>query len=185
MSEVPRHLRDLFRKLVDLTESPPPSPWQQVAVPAVGGLTDVGFADSSDLLLVISSAGRGLFDCISGDRIARDPSGDFEFDTSNLTAEGIGPIAGQRVRTAGLYGGGLAVTTADHWSLDLLTLSWPHQSIFITPPGHWLYGPAFDKPGDTTRIVTGLEIRAFGFSPTGRTFVIATSSELWIFSRHA
>lgn len=150
---------------------------------AIGGLTDVAFADSADLLLVISSAGRGLFDCSSGERIARDQSDDFAHDTANLLAPGIGPLVSQRLRTAGLHGGGLAATTADGWNLDLLTLSWPYHSLFLTPPGHWLYGPAFSRPGDTTKLATDSEIRAFGFSPTGRGFVFATSSELTVFHR--
>ncbi len=158
LSEIPPHLRNLFGVLLDLPEGRPPSPWRRVAAHSVGGLTDVGFADSSDLLLVISSAGRGLFDCVTGDRIARDPSEDFVFDAYNLSAEGIGPIAGNRVRTAGLYGGGLALTTKDHWSLDSFTLSWPHKSVFLTPPGHWIYGHAFNKPGDTTKIISDSEL---------------------------
>ena len=83
MSDIPDHLQNLFRRLVSLPTSQPPAPWREVAVHAVGGLTDVAFAESSDLLLVISSVGRGLFDCSSGDRVARDPSDDFEHDTAN------------------------------------------------------------------------------------------------------
>ena len=126
-----------------------------------------------------------MFDCSSGERIARDPSKEFEHDTGNLLAPGIGPVASQRLRTAGLHGGGLAVTTADGWSLNLLTLSWPHHSLFLTPPGHWLYGPAFDRPGDATKLAIESKIRAFGFSPTGRAFIVATSSDLSVFSRNA
>jgi hypothetical protein len=185
MSDVPDHLKPLFHRLVSLPASQPPSPWREVAVHAVGGLTDVAFADSTDLLLVISSAGRGLFNCSSGERVARDPADDFDYDTSNLLASGIGSLESQRLRTAGLHGGGLAVTTADGWSLDLLTLSWPHHSLFITPPGHWLYGPAFSRPGNSTKITTDSEIRVFGFSPTGRAFIFATSSDLFVFNRSA
>ncbi len=185
MSDIPNHLQTLFRRLVSLPDSKAPLPWRAIAVHPVGGLTDVAFAESTDLLLVISSAGRGLFDCSSGERIARDPSDDFEHDTANLLAPGIGPVASQFLRTAGLHGGGLATTTADGWSLDLLTLSWPHHSLFLTPPGHGLYGSAFGRLGDTTKLATDSEIRAFGFSPTGRAFIFATSSDLSVFNRTA
>jgi hypothetical protein len=184
MSEIPDHLKALYRQLLALPASPPPSPWRLAATHAVGGLTDVGFADSSDLLLVISSS-RGLFDCATGERIARDPSEDFDHDTSNLLAFGIGPLAEHCIRTAGLHGGGLAFSTPDGWSLNLFTLAWPASSLFLTPPGHWIYGPAFNKPGTTTKLATDSEIRAFGFSPTGRAFIIATSSDLSIFNRNA
>ncbi len=185
MFDIPNHLQTLFRQLTDLPTRQPPSPWRKVAVHAVGGLTDVAFADSTDLLLVISSFGRGLFDGASGKRIARDSFDDFKYDTANLLAPGIGPVASQRLRTAGVHGGGLAVTTHDGWTLDLLTLSWPHRSLFLTPPGHWLYGPAFDRPGDTTKLAVDSEIRAFGFSPTGHVFVFATGSEFSVFARTA
>jgi hypothetical protein len=182
MSEIPEHLKALYRQLLALPASPPPSPWRLAATHAVGGLTDVGFADSSDLLLVISVS-RGLFDCVTGERIARDPSEDFDYDTSNLLAFGIGPLAERSIRTAGLHGGGLAFRTWDGWGLDLFTLAWPVGSLFLTPPGHWIYGPAFNMPGTTAKLVTEPEIRAFGFSPTGRSFIIATSSDLSIFNR--
>lgn len=184
MADIPKHLEGLFSLLIKLPVGVPPSPWRQTAVSAVGGLTDVAFAESSDLLLVISSAGRGLFDCATGERIARDPSEDFEFDLFNLTAPGIGPTGSHRFRTAGLHGGGLARCTSDGWSADLLTLSWPSESLFLTPPGHWIYDPAYKKlPLASTKVVTEYEIRAFGFSPTGKTLIFATGSDVTIFHR--
>jgi hypothetical protein len=51
--------------------SDPPSPWRRTGSFAIGGLTDVGFGAHSDLLLVISHQGRGVFDCLSGVRVAR------------------------------------------------------------------------------------------------------------------
>ncbi len=185
MTSIPDHLQPLYRKLLELPASPPPAPWREASVHAVGGLTDVAFADDSDLLLVISSGGRGLFDCTSNKRVARDPSETFEHDTANLLVDAIGPVASSRLRTAGIHGGGLAMTTIDGWTLDLLTLSWPHHSLFLTAPGQWLYDPAFGKPGETTKLATDSEIRACGFSPTGRAFILATSSDLTIFHREA
>jgi hypothetical protein len=184
MSDIPEHLQSLFKVLLDLPVTIPSSPWRHVGCHAIGGLTDVGFVQSSDILLVVSSAGRGLFDCLTGERIARDASEDFEHDTSNLLVIGIGPVASQEIRTAGIHGGGLAVTTSDGWSLDLLTLSWPSNSLFLTPPNHWLYDPAFKKiPGASMKITVEDEMRAFGFSPTGSCLIFATSSDITIFCR--
>ena len=47
------------------------SAWRKVTYLAVGGLTEVGFADGS-LLLVISHQGRGVVDLASGELLARD-----------------------------------------------------------------------------------------------------------------
>lgn len=185
MSDIPDHLQELFRRLVDLPASEPPSPWHEATIHFVGGLTDVGFADSSDLLLVISHDGRGLFDCVSGERIARDHSNDFARDTANLLAPGIGPITGQPIRTAGLYGGGLALTTADGWSLDAAVLTWPIPTLFLSPPGQSLYGRTFTGSPGTTKLGGDDTIRVFGFSPTGRSFIIGSSSDLIIYNRNA
>ena len=184
MSDIPDHLQELFRRLVNLPVSEAPSPWRAAAVHSVGGLTDVGFGISSDLLLVLSHDGRGLFDCASGERIARDRSTNFEHDTANLLARGIGPIAGQLVRTAGLYGGGLALTTADGWNLDSAVLTWPTPTLFLSPPGESLYGRTFTGSPGTTKLGGDETIRVFGFSPTGRAFIIGSSSDLTIYNRN-
>lgn len=47
------------------------SPWRKVTCLAVGGLTEVGFAAGS-LLLVVSHQGRGVVDLASGNVLARD-----------------------------------------------------------------------------------------------------------------
>jgi hypothetical protein len=51
-----------------------PSPWRKVTYLAVGGLTEVGFAAGS-LLLVVSHQGRGVVDLASGNVLARDRHG--------------------------------------------------------------------------------------------------------------
>ena len=174
MISVPEHLRSVYSRLLDLPPSQPPAPWVRVTSPGIGGLAEVGFLESSDLLLVISSNGRGLFDCESGERLARDQPPDFEYDQNNLLARGIGPVEDKWIRTAGLSGGGLAAATADGWRLKSLTLVWPHDFVFLSPPGHWVLGPAFGKPGDVTKFQIQSTLRAFGFSPTGKSMIIAT-----------
>src|SRR5262245_35136746 len=140
MSTVPDHLVPLVRRVRAAAMQKPPTPWQLRAAHAIGGLTDVGFGRASDLLLVVSSQGRGVFDCITGMRVARD-SGMPEADEADwqdafeLEAQGIGPLAGQTVRTSGLAGGGLAFMTRDGWAAERLTLDWPNESLLLVPPG--------------------------------------------------
>lgn len=151
---------------------------------AVGGLTDVGFADATDFLICMSADGLGVFDCLTGERVARDRDGNFAFDTGNLLVDGIGPLEGQRVRTARLAGGGLAVGTDDGWSVERHPFAFPDAEVFIAPPGQSLL---WTQQGKEVRLcklggfVT--ELRAYGFSPTGRSFVIATSSDVMMFMR--
>lgn len=53
---------------------------------------------------------------------------------TGLTAAGIGPIAGRKVRLAGLAGGGLAAGTRDGWSLEVETFDWPRRSVILKTP---------------------------------------------------
>ena len=106
---IPDHLLPIVRRIESLEIARAPEPWIQRTDAAVGGLTDVGFGAESDLLLAVSSQGRGVFDCLTGERIARDRNDDDSYHyCSLLRANGIGPLDGQSVSLAGLYGGGLA-----------------------------------------------------------------------------
>lgn len=154
----------------------PPPPWRLLPVFAVGGLFQVGYAEDSDLLLVLSSQGRGVFDCATGEKLARDSADSHDFfDPVRLTADGFGPLAGQRIRTGGLLGGGLPLTTSDGWCLDVQARMWPMHSVFLTPPG--------SREPVCVGEDGACELRACGFSQTGHSFVIATSCDLTMFTR--
>jgi hypothetical protein len=151
---------------------------------AVGGLTDVGFADSTDLLICVSSSGRGVFDCMTGTRVARDYGSEFEFDAGNLLVEGIGTLDGKKIRTAGIAGGGLATGTQDGWGVQRHPFAFPEEQLFVGPPGQtmlWTQRGVEMHLSKLGGFIT--EVRAYGFSPTGRTFVVATSSDVMMFAR--
>jgi hypothetical protein len=154
----------------------PPAPWKHLITWAVGGLFQVGYDENSDLLLVLSSQGRGIFDCLTGERVARDHDEAHDyFDPIRLLAQGFGPLEGKTIRMAGLFGGGLARSTEDGWFVEEQTRAWPTRSILLTPPTV------------EESVVIGddgaCELRAFGFSETGRSLVIAISCDLAIFVR--
>ncbi len=179
MNEYQRQLREY---LENLPYCDPPAPWKMVGGSSIGGLTEIGFADGSDDLLVVSSQGRGIFDCLTGDRIARDPVEMFENpDNSELTAPGIGKHESTTFRLAGLHGGGLSTSTDDGWGIHVIHLPWPIHVVFLTSEYH----DVTDNTGHVTKLCNDepCEYRAAGFSPTGLSFVVATSGELTIYSR--
>lgn len=142
-----------------------------------GGLFGVGFAVGSDLLLVASHAGRGVIDCLSGTVLARDRNEWFPFDEHRRKVAGIGPIAGQEIVIAGaVFGGSLSEATDDGWRLSGHLSNSSDDVIQLVPPSNISRGPG---------IFTGFvpEVRVFGFSPTGRTFVIGTGADVSIFAR--
>lgn len=180
---VPKHLAERFATLSKLPISEPPQPWRKVCTTAVGGLEAVGFADGSDLMLVLSSAGRSVIDCASGDVIARDRE-PFELDYGTLLCSGIGPLAEAQVRMGGLYGGGLPNSTTDGWGVELRPLSWPLEELILSPPGEtMLWTAPGKKPGLTKFHKAGTELRAFGFSSTGRALALAYSSDVTVYFR--
>ncbi|MBX7174913.1 MAG: hypothetical protein K1X72_28310 [Pyrinomonadaceae bacterium] len=73
--------------------------WKKVNSFAIGGLTQVGYAPNSDILLVVSHQGRGIFDCLIGEKIARDY--DSETDqtweqTVKLEGDGFNVLDGKK-----------------------------------------------------------------------------------------
>jgi len=161
-----------------------PEPWKQVTIAAVGGLTGIGFDESADLLLAASGAGRGVFDCRTGTLLARDADDEFVFDIGNLLLGGIGPLAGKRVRMSGIYGGGLACRTADGWSIERHPLAWPDDELILSPPGQSMLWSPPEQPMKLTKLAGFTsEVRAFGFSPTGQSLVVATAADISIFGR--
>jgi hypothetical protein len=133
-------------------------------------------------LLIVSSAGRGVIDCRSGQKVARD-DGEYYENEGFLEAAGIGPLQGQTVRISGLRGGGLPVSTSDGWSVSLVVLDWPINDILLLEPWSFLYGSLYGKPAIFHKIGSESELRACGFSYTGKSLVIATSSDVTVFSR--
>ncbi|MEU0113115.1 hypothetical protein ABZ137_05140 [Streptomyces bobili] len=173
---------------------PAPSPWRPVfgsSLVAVGGLLGIGFAvhpgSGNDLVMVVSQDGHGLFDAVTGERIARDRDptpGDATPDGSeDLSCPGPAPIAGTRVRIAGLFGGGLHSGTGDGWSVEVVQPAWPNERVLLSR-GEGLphRGPHGEKWWHVFH-ASWSTFRAAGFSPSGRTLAVATSSDLTLWSR--
>lgn len=164
-----------------------PALWQRSGCLPIGGLIGVGFAEDRDLLLVLSVDGRGVIDCATGSKVARDRSPDCSGDAgwhheSRLKAVGIGPLADVTVRVAGLHGGGLPTCTEDGWRVESFVFDPCDPDLVLVPPGATFWAP--NAP--LTRLAAGAgELRAFGFSYTGKSLVIATSADVTIFYRSA
>lgn len=163
----------------------PPAPWTTLGIFAIGGLFAVGFAAGSDLLQVVSSQGNGVFNCTTGERVARDYSDVFSlFDEATIKVQGIGPLQGQLISTAGLYGGSLPSITPDGWQLQNELTKSQHP---LRGPIHSIFLKQTAPYQEPERTCVGneepCELRAYGFSPTSRSFVIASSCQIEIFCR--
>lgn len=176
------HLEPVRMKVRVAQVSNPSSPWSLIGTIAVGGLTEVGFDEESELMLVISSQGRSVIDCMTGQKIARDRSVDNTetwYGTNILIGLGFGPLRGKQVRLAGITGGGLAICTKDGWSVEVMPIDWPDECLLLLEP----YSSIFQGGARFTKLAVVREVRAFGFSFSGKSLVIATSSDITIFAR--
>ncbi|MFF3461326.1 hypothetical protein [Streptomyces sp. NPDC002619] len=170
---------------------PAPEPWQPVAFVPVGGLLGIGFAshpeDRRDLVMVVSHDGHGLFDAVTGEKIARDREPDPEDETPDSTPDlscpGLGPITGSRVHIAGLFGGGLRTTTADGWLLEVVTPAWPNDQVLLARDGGLPHSGPHGERWWHIFHSNYSEFRAAGFSPSGQTIAVATSSDISLWTR--
>jgi hypothetical protein len=160
--------------------------WNYKGTFAIGGLFNVGYASNKELLMVLSSQGQGIFDCHKGEKIAR-LYNDLDwvgFDDTTNSVVGFDCLQDEVIYTSGLYGGDhLLKATNDGWSLiaaEPVAAPSPFGTNNITN----IY--LLHQSGDHKILVAkdgACELRSFGFSDTGRSFVVATSCDLIIYSR--
>ncbi len=180
--DIEQEHRKKLRKILDKAKNQScPDKWDFECF-AVGGLTEVGFSEQNqDLLLVISSNGRGLFDCSKLKKIERDYNNDFEIDYSSLCCFGIGELKNEKIRIAGLHGGGLPLGNSDGDSLEIMALDWPKVDIIFQPRRSSIYSERDSEK--CFRIYSPDTLKVYGFSQNGNYFVIGTSSDLLIFKK--
>lgn len=170
---------------------PAPEPWQRIAHTPVGGLLGIGFAShpgtGQDLVMVVSHEGHGLFDAVTGEKIARDRDPDPEDGSRDadpaLWCPGLGPVAGSRVRIAGLFGGGLHTTSGDGWKLEVVTPAWPNERVLLSRDGGLPHSGPYGEGWWHIFHSHCSELRAAGFSPSGQTLAVATSSDVSLWTR--
>ncbi|MET9906537.1 hypothetical protein ABZZ74_06895 [Streptomyces sp. NPDC006476] len=188
------------RRLLAAPVAEAPAPWLRVAFAQVGGLLGIGFAShpdtGRDLVMVISHDGHGLFDAVTrlfdavtGEKIARDREPDAEDDKRDADpaawCPGLRPVTRSRVRTAGLYGGGLHTAGGDGWKLEVVAPAWPNERVLLSRDGGLPHSGPHGEGWWHIFHSHYSELRAAGFSPSGQTIAVATSSDLSLWTRAA
>ncbi|HPE54825.1 MAG TPA: hypothetical protein PK904_00385 [Bacteroidales bacterium] len=172
-----------LQNIVDLTiKSAIPSGWKMKTF-AIGGLTEVGFSKKNPrLLLIISSQGRGVIDCSKLELTARDHDTTYDWINSyELWSFGIGELSDEKVLVGGLHGGGLPHTCIFGDSLIYMATDWPTIDIIFEPNLKSVFKE--EDAQDCYRVFHNSGLRAFGFSYNGQYFIIATSSEVMVYSK--
>lgn len=175
--------------LEDAERAQAAGPWRAITTLEIGGLTAIGFERAHDMLLVTSTGGQSVIDGTTGEILYRNRDAD-GLDIAALKGTRLDHPADERFDMAGLYGGGLRRVTDDGWSAEQIAT--PHGTACVLHPAQasirfldpkWKgrdKDPSFhliDKTRD--------DIRAFGFSWTGRTLALAAASALTLWGRPA
>lgn len=178
------------RALADAIVAPPGGPWQPLDPIAVGGLTAIGFERKGETLLVTSARGQSVIDGTDGTILYRDRDDD-GLDTCALKGTRLDHPADERFDMAGLHGGALRTQTNDGWAVALIGQG-AHALCLLHPPGASVHNlapalAAYANKDATFHLLDRArdDIRAFGFSWTGRTLTLATSTTLTLWTRPA
>ncbi|MFF4487118.1 hypothetical protein ACFY0F_11580 [Streptomyces sp. NPDC001544] len=191
--ELSPYQQAMRQRLLAAPVVPAPEPWQRIAYAPVGGLLGIGFAShpgaGQDLVMVVSHDGHGLFDAVTGEKIARDRDADPEDSSPDadpaLQCPGLGPVAGSKVRIAGLFGGALHTTSGDGWKLEVVAPAWPNERVLLSRDGGLPHSGPHGERWWHIFHSNYSELRAAGFSPSGQTLAVATSSDLSLWTRGA
>lgn len=162
--------------------------WKRSAEVVVGGLIAVGFFEGRespnlDKLLAVGSKGQTIIDCQSGDVVYRNRDHDgYSHDT--LTAWDLSGVNSDPVRMSGVGGGGLKRFTSDGWSVEAIPIAWPIYYYVLQHPGSSIFSdyklgrkPKFDL------LDYDYQQMAWGFSNSGNSLLLTSSSDVILWSR--
>jgi len=172
-----------LQNLVDQTKKDEtPTGWKKETF-SIGGLSNVGFSkEFPEMLLVVSSEGRGVIDCSKFELIERDYDDSWEWmDMYELWSMGIGALSNEEIVVGGIHGGSLPFLNKYGDSIQFMATQWPIVDLIFEPKNKSLYKEKEVK--DCFRIFHDYELKAYGFSYNGDYFITATSSEVNIYRK--
>jgi len=177
-----KNRKRLIKLLGDVKSEKNPKGWHHVISEPVGGLLGVGFSKmKNNLLLVVSSSGRSLFECSTGNKIERDYEEYEGLDEWNLTCKGIGTVQEETITISGFNGGGLPQGNSVGESLETVSPNWPEEDLVLCREhkyslidGHQSY---------CNVLYTDEHLRGFGFSWCGNYIVAACGSDFDIWKK--
>jgi len=175
---------DNRKRLIRLIDQIPvdenPEGWTHIASIAVGGLLSVGFSQKGPYLLVVSSSGRSVVRCDTGEKIERDYEEYAGLSELGLHCQGIGVIADEVIPLCGIQGGGLPTGNIAGEGLALVSPDWPENSLILSKP---FKNALIEGHQADCTVIYRDHVRAFGFSWCGNYIVAACSSDLDLWSR--
>ncbi len=162
--------------------------WKHKATIAVGGLQYVGYAPHTDMLLVLSSNGEGIINCLTGekvDRLYNDEEWYGLFDEKESLMLGFSMLDDILIKMSGIDTSDfLPKRTKDGWTMvrsEKRPEPPPFEKISVTD--FLLISPDGKKKYQIDNDFCGF--RAFGFSDTEKSCVVATGCDVAIWYKEA
>ncbi|SEL84508.1 hypothetical protein SAMN05216214_1352 [Atopomonas hussainii] len=181
MSSYEQENRNRLINLIDqISTDLNPEGWTHVGSLAVGGLLSVGFSQKGPYLLVVSSSGRSVIHCKTGEKIERDYEQYAGLSDLGLHCQGIGVVEGETIPLCGINGGGLPLTNKAGEGLEIVSPRWPESYLILSKPFKSALIPGHQSE---CKIIYTEHIRACGFSWCGNYIVAACGSDLDLWSR--
>ena len=173
-----QHRHKTRQILEDIPVAKSPKGYKHKGSFAIGGFEYFGFSEASDdILFVFSTSGRGLFNLITGEKMARDDKIENCLDERLLTASGFDVLEGRQIKLASKYGGSLLpVCNKQKDMLVRVSPLYPCEDLIFQPAYENCFTPDGIYPNITNkncrRIFRGF-LYGYGFSFSGKYFVVA------------
>ena len=173
--------RRLITLLSNIPASDSPDGWEYVGGIAISGFIGFGFSKlKTNVALVVTTSGRSLVDCSSGEKIARDYEEAVGIDHSGIFCRGIEELSEEDILISGQNGGGLPLQTCIGESLSTHSPNWPQYDLYFCGALSSSLYEKFQK--GCVKIRTDF-IEAVGFSWCGDYFAVANNSDFDVWKR--
>ena len=158
--------------------------WKNIGHQPVGGLREVGFIEDTDYLMVLGY-GRTIFNCLTNEKTARDRQDYYQekWDWNTGIIEGFDLFDNKEIICGGFeYPDPISKETDEHWTIVIKNERRPnYKEELKNAEVMYLYHT-------TTKEEIEVEVfhyqitRAYGFSKTGKSFIIAHSHgvDFWV-----
>lgn len=160
--------------------------WSKIGHQAVGGLLEVGFVENTDYLIVLGSSGRTIFNCITNEKTARDRQDYYveNWDPETGVVEGFDLFEGKSIICGGFeYPDQILKETSDYWSIKITEELRPNYKKEIKSAEVMTLFNSKNNKEIEVEVFHYSITRAYGFSKTGRSFIIAHSHGVDIWTR--
>lgn len=161
--------------------------WKKIGYQPVSGLREIGFIKNSDFLMVLGNQGRTVYDCLTNEKVERDRQDYYTENWNYVTGiiQGIGKFIKEEIICGGFeYPDPIEKTTNDDWKIEIEKAIKPdYNGELKTTEVMYLVQHRSNLRFEINIFHYSIT-RAYGFSNTGNSFVIAESDGVKIWTRN-